>query len=69
MCKPLLTRGNGYEQLPYSMSDTAILPNENDKKDRLTRFYIKKEVHPNLENTFTNCAPITYLPPSMTVLS
>ena len=51
------------------MLDTAILPNKHGKKDCLTRFYIEKEVHANPENTFTNYAPITYLPPSVTVLS
>jgi hypothetical protein len=43
---------------------------ENGKKnDCLTGFHVKQEIHPNLGNTVKNCAPLTSVGESTTVLS
>jgi hypothetical protein len=48
----------------------AILPGKNGKKNYcLTSCYIKQQTHPNLGNNVKNCAPLTLVQATTTVLS
>jgi hypothetical protein len=52
------------------MSDLGNFPGKHGKKhDCLTSFNIKQQINSNLRNTVKNCAPITSVPATMTVLS